>query len=410
MLEYLDIAIGFATVMLLLSLVVTAIVQVISTLLDLRGNNLVWALANLFDQVQLPAMRSKASDGNGPPRKQTVAMELATAVAQDSSIAPSTMLSWYKAKNIRASELQAIVHKLAASPPEGMSKEARTALQQLVSERIPGAGATLNQANEITTELEQLFPARAQIVRCTVERALGKTERLSATIETWFQTIMDRSADRFARNSKICAAAVGVAVAFLFQLNAISIFLQISRNGGVRSQLVALAQPMLQQASQIQNQNTPAGITLSSMKGEDTYRTQLQSAPDNVATCAEGKGWITTHLQNSSPVAAEFERRCTQQQVTASIAEFSKATTMLSDTLDRTQLRISGTPKGWKWYEQAGGCLSTAILLALGGPFWFNLLRQMVSLRPPTAQKIAEEPTPSTLANGTMVGSAAAGK
>jgi hypothetical protein len=51
MLQQLDTAIGFVVVMLMLSLLVTAMVQVISALLDLRGKNLARALADLFNQL-----------------------------------------------------------------------------------------------------------------------------------------------------------------------------------------------------------------------------------------------------------------------------------------------------------------------------------------------------------------------
>jgi hypothetical protein len=41
MLEQVDIAIGFSVVMLLLSLLITVVVQAIAAVLDLRGRNLV---------------------------------------------------------------------------------------------------------------------------------------------------------------------------------------------------------------------------------------------------------------------------------------------------------------------------------------------------------------------------------
>jgi len=48
MFQQLDTAIAFVVVILMLSLLVTAIVQSISALLDLRGKNLTSALSDLF--------------------------------------------------------------------------------------------------------------------------------------------------------------------------------------------------------------------------------------------------------------------------------------------------------------------------------------------------------------------------
>src|SRR5947209_3637272 len=300
MLEYLDIAIGFATSRLLFSLVVTAIVQVISSVLDLRGNNLVWALAKLFEQVPLEEMASFGTTADGKKKNQTVSNELALAVAGDSSIAPSKTLSWYKAKAIRPDELQAIVAKLAAHPPKDISEQAKTALRQLVSERVPGSGEAMEQAKAIAVQLQAVFPARAQAVHDAVEQAIEKKQRLAADIDSWFDTVMDRSADRFARNSKIWSAAVGITLALAFQVNAVFIFLQISNNAGVRNQLVAIAEPTLQQAAQIQTDANVAGNTLTAMKKDDAYKAQLQNAPDRLATCFDGKEWVTANVANSN--------------------------------------------------------------------------------------------------------------
>jgi len=410
MLEYLDIAIGFATIMLLLSLAVTAVVQVISSVFDLRGNNLVWALAKLFEQMPVKDISATGTGPDGKKKSQTVSTELALAVARDSSIAPGNLLSWYKAKAIRPDELQAIVQKLAAAPPSNMSEQAKAALQQLVSERVPGSGQLMDDAKAVAAELEVLFPTRAQAVRDSVTQIMGKTQRIAAEIDTWFDTVMDRSADRFARNSKIWSGIIGAALALAFQVNAVYIFLQISNNAGIRNQLVAIAQPTLQQAAQIQAQANVAGSTFSTMKKEEAYRAQLQNAPDRLATCSDGTAWISANVQNADAIAAEFERRCTQQQVDQRLSDLSKSYASLSGALDKTQLKLTGTPPTWKWYEELGGYLSTAILLGLGAPFWYNVLRQMATLRPPTSQKIREETQDSDQAETQPARAAIAGK
>src|SRR5437773_8367218 len=91
MLQQLDTAIAFVVVMLLLSLLVTALVQAISALLDLRGRNLTRALTDLFKQID-PELR-KGFTASGflakvkqwiahPFSKTTFATKLADAVSQ----------------------------------------------------------------------------------------------------------------------------------------------------------------------------------------------------------------------------------------------------------------------------------------------------------------------------------------
>ena len=57
MFRQLDTGIAFVVVILMISLLVTAIVQSISALLDLRGKNLTRALSDLFKQM-LPILPS----------------------------------------------------------------------------------------------------------------------------------------------------------------------------------------------------------------------------------------------------------------------------------------------------------------------------------------------------------------
>jgi len=86
MLQQLDIAIAFVVLMLMLSLLVTAIVQAISAVLDLRGKNLVRALADLFKQID-PGLRAKAGKNfrnwlaHPFTRETTLATQLADAIA-----------------------------------------------------------------------------------------------------------------------------------------------------------------------------------------------------------------------------------------------------------------------------------------------------------------------------------------
>ncbi len=78
MLQQIDTAIAFTVVMLMLSLIVTAAVQVVSALTDLRGRNLASGLQNLLRQIE-PEFRKKLPDGS------TVAEHIAEVVVKCSA-------------------------------------------------------------------------------------------------------------------------------------------------------------------------------------------------------------------------------------------------------------------------------------------------------------------------------------
>ena len=56
-----DTVLAFAAVMLILSLIVTTVVQMLVTLLSLRGRNLVWGVSRLFRQLD-PAFTKGIAD------------------------------------------------------------------------------------------------------------------------------------------------------------------------------------------------------------------------------------------------------------------------------------------------------------------------------------------------------------
>src|ERR1019366_4295736 len=64
MLQYLDIAIAIAVVMLAVSLLITILVQLVANVLSLRGSNLRWALTTLIEEVHADYKSDAAAIAN----------------------------------------------------------------------------------------------------------------------------------------------------------------------------------------------------------------------------------------------------------------------------------------------------------------------------------------------------------
>lgn len=392
MLEYLDIAIGFATVMLLLSLIVTAVVQAVSAILDLRGRNLVWALAKLFDQMLVQAADDKARrDPAAAVTRAANAKALAKAVAGHPAIAPSARLT---AKAIRPGELREILHRLAQGSATELLPGAKTALETLAAARIPGGPETVEHATLVARELERFVPQYGQAVQDVIDRLKGQTSLVSSEIATWFDTVMDRSSDRFARTSKFWSAGVGAVLALTLHVDSVALIHQISSNAGVRSELVAMAQPSLEHAKQMEDYANIAGSTFSELKQQEAFKVALQKAPAAMTRCADGRAWIQENAGGNLALADGFEKLC-EQKGAAALGALPQQIDTLQRTLGRTQLEVFGrwTRAGFGW--QLLGCLMTVAFLTLGGPFWFNMLQQMASLRPSIARKIADAQPPA---------------
>jgi hypothetical protein len=287
MLEQIDIAVGFAVIMLLLSLIVTVIVQAIAAAFDLRGRNLVWGLTKLLHQIspefELPAGR----DWN--EKKSTLGKKIAEAVSKHPAIAHS----WLgRATAIRPEELIRLMRDLAKRPPEGLTPAALEKLRAWAANTSPDPVA-LAAANAILDKVETSLPNRSAEVKDVINQVIGSAGRLEAGVETWFNTMMDRSSDTFAQMTRWVTVFVAIFLAFGLHINSGDIFHQISGSSEIRARLAGMADQTLKQADQIMSAGNRGTIALQHLKekhqGDSVAWATLNKIPANVpaATCGD---------------------------------------------------------------------------------------------------------------------------
>jgi hypothetical protein len=350
-LRNLDILIGFALVMLLLSLVVTTVVQVVIALSGLRGKNLLWGVGRLVEQLV--------------PQHKAEAAAVASAILLHPAVAHT---DHRPATAIRFDELVGIVGALEAATPAGTQVFAGGALRNLAAE-LAGAVTTVASAAGTVPAAAPAEVARvlavgvgaavdqtAVAVGAAVDRA---TVAVGAAVERarfWFDAIMDRTTERFVLRTRWITAGTALVLAFALQIDSLSILSQLSDNDQLRARLVAEASPVLEKA-----------------------REQLAPA-----------------LPASSPGSAA-------PPAPASTPEDIKTLTARIDAL-HAQLQATSlaiVPPGLtacNFIKQFGkrsgiGMLLTAVFLSLGGPFWFNTLSQLANLRPILAGKVEGDET-----------------
>jgi len=132
MLQQLDSAIAFAVVMLILSLLITALVQIVNASFDLRGLNLVWALTRLFHQADPALQQTVGKRKFGELFSPTLGRRLAQAVSRYKPLASGIV---GRAKAIRSDELLLVLRQMVLNPPGNLPAEAHQALVMLVNER-----------------------------------------------------------------------------------------------------------------------------------------------------------------------------------------------------------------------------------------------------------------------------------
>ncbi len=244
-LQYLDTILGFAGVMLLLSLAVTGSVQLLMALCQVRGKNLRWALEQVLEKA------GRAAD------------KAVTAQAVSKSIALRAGSKFTKAVAVRFQEFHAVV-----------------------------------KGDE-------------------------------APLKTAFDTVMDRSSDRFAFFARCWTAAIALLLAFGLQVDTPRMLRQLSSNPQLAAALAA---------------ESPRALA-----GADDAPKQ----PD-----------LKTAVARIHALRGELEG-----------------------------LSLEIVPKNWTTAPygdplQLAGFLITALLLSFGAPFWYELLSRVAALRPLLSQKI----------------------
>jgi hypothetical protein len=189
-LGYIDTAIGFITIMLLLSLVVTTVVQMIIWAVNLRGTNLASGLHKLLNDV-----------GGVDPK---------TATAVLNGILQYPALTTFMQR------------KITAIRPAELQKLAPIVIDQLVT-----AG--------------KINPAQAMALKT----------RVATAVTDWFDPIVDRTSEVFIMWTRAITSVVALSLAFYFGIDGALLLKEISTDRELRAKLVVMADATLQTSNDV---------------------------------------------------------------------------------------------------------------------------------------------------------------
>lgn len=402
MLEQLDIAIGFVVVMLLLSMLITVVVQAVSAAFDLRGRNLVWGLTKLFHQIS-PEFQAKATrDWN--ELRSSVGKKLAEAVSHHPTLSHS--LSG-RAKAIRPEELIAVLRDLAKNPPADLDAKAKVVLQTW-ADKIAPAPEALSVATALLAQVNNAMPGYAAEFQSVIQHTLGAAGRLQQGVERGFGTVMDRTSDVFLRWTKTITIASAFCLAFVLHVDSIDIYKQISTNSEIRAKLGSIADETAKKASDVLSvDSTRIAKAAASIRDDPGLSSTQKQSIDSMRfqRCGDAEKALRDWNVDAALVG-KFDQSC-QEQALDQLSSVGTSLQSVKSQLDGSKVRL--TSGRWNWSNVHGiptffsqnisiyplrhwlGVLSTAFLLSLGAPFWFNALNQLASLKPSIARKIDSE-------------------
>jgi hypothetical protein len=288
-LKSLDILIGFAAVMALVSVGVTLLTQVLTGAFNWRSRNLLRGVMTILNQID--------------PKATPFAVEqIASAVLRHPLVARA---EGKLGTVIQREELTRILLELAAGNEPGgkaLDEYARQTLKRMLEANgIQDPSAVLENIHLLGLKLEALRPELPAPVRHAVAVVTEAPSQFAGRIHACFDETMDRISHRFARHTGVVTAVIAIAVALGLQLDSFELLRQ-----GVEARLI------VPQTWSWDPAKVP-GIALSAMllslgapfwynvlkdlvafrpvlaRKEQEHREQRQSASDRVVPAWEGE-------------------------------------------------------------------------------------------------------------------------
>ncbi len=348
MLQYLDMAIAFAAVMLGVSVLVTALTQVVNAILALRSQSLLWGLETLLTYID--------------PEFKAHARKIVDKILRHPLLSHT---AGRRATAIRREEFIALLENTMSDPS------------------FSGA-------------IKAVEIQRQALLKNDGSFRFAAPEEYRKALELWFDRVMNRVSERFALRSRWASVSFAVILAFAFRLDAIALLEKFSSDAELRTSLVQSADVLLDHASDAFALSTSAYTeTAVRLKANNVAAQQLGTPPE-FFTAAAARDWIRAQIGDSvraAPLIRDYNKL-----LDAVLREKIGHWMSVADSIrsDFSGARFTLIPKpypSWKsitrW--EIIGMIMSSILLSLGAPFWYNLLKTLSSLRPRVADIIQRE-------------------
>jgi hypothetical protein len=286
----LTVIIGIIFVLLLLSLLATSVMELLASFFHLRGRNLTKALHNML-------------------------------ASNDKSEA---LLNAFKENSLYKHLSQQYSNNVQGPPSYIDAKTFQSILFDIIlkEDGVENLKARIDELPD-----EDLKNVLNQLLR-DADNEMG---RFKASIEKWYNDVMDRASGWYKRYTQKILIGVGVAIALIFNADTFAIYNRLESDPETLQQVVALAENYVNNREDILNRPVDPSFEQSLDNLESFINTEINSVKSPL-----GLGW--------------------------SEADFSNYNT-------------------YDWLAKILGYIVTALAISMGAPFWFDLLNKLVNIR-----------------------------
>ncbi len=356
----LDIGIGLVIIYLAGSVLVSAIQELIASLLQ-------WRSKHLKESV-LQMMLNATSEAQTNSSDSQIEKELQTAKKLRDDIYNSSFVQSLNHTSINFSGKQEEItgekykELFTRTDPSYLSSETfATALIQQLKEELKGmldnpqnastSGAIktiknkINDSDKIPTSLKETLTTLADRASLKASEADNKLLMFQKEIETWFDRSMDRASGVYKRNTQLFCFFLGFAIAIIFNLDSLFLAQRLSQDTAMRSALAGGAETIVRESTAQNSQSFNPGKlqeNINSLLGNSSFIAPITENADNLMSCPDKKQ------------TSENPTSC--------------------DPLEKTL-------NPWKIFPTVVGWIITALAIYMGAPFWFDILGKLVNVR-----------------------------
>ena len=349
-LEMLDVAIGMTFIFLMLSLICTAINEIIEAKLKKRAVDLERGIRELLQDesgeglakelYEHPLVFGLFKGEYNPENIKTKKVKLVDD-SQNKEVKPEDNISStthkFKKTESPSKSITYKNYKLSSDLPSYIpSRNFALALMDIV---LPVSDTSTNEANQ-PRSLQSLRIALQKMENEKVKKALlaltndagDDIDKARENIEAWYDSSMDRVSGWYKRRAQIIVIILGAIVAIGMNADTIAIYKSLTSDEPLRNSLIAAAP---EYAKHQENDSNA------------TAQQRIKENMDALAALGLPIGWNW--------------KSCA--------------------TPDAPRNFRAVPPWGWDWLFKIFGWLLTAVAISLGAPFWFDVLNKFMVIR-----------------------------
>ncbi|MCA2968160.1 MAG: hypothetical protein INH43_06570 [Acidobacteriaceae bacterium] len=404
-LKHLDVLIGLAVVMLLSSTVVAAATQLALNVFSVRARFLQTAMEELLRQV---------APGLSPEDVREIGGEL----FRNRLLAPRRWFFSSRAEAVTREELVLCLLDMAAGR-SGLAGKPDVAQKLRAAMGEGGIGspvAVARQVYQLMLRYEREAPqAAAQVWRSSAVMD-GAASDFTASLFAWYDNTTARAREQFSMGAKVAASVVALLFCFAVQLDSVDLLRRLSQDEKLRAAVVARADTAKAMYERKELDGAAAQAKMDAAVAElrdpkvavipdhflwegvaqvvvartqltaGAYQLEVGKASFAVALAGDGDGFAGAVRSSGAPVAV-YQDKDGVRLVAGSAGVERLRLAREGAAVGRAERGIDWAGLGVRW----PGVLLSWILLSLGAPFWYDVLKKALALRSLLVNRTEEE-------------------